>query len=634
MNLGRKLFMRERRKTRYVNGATTIGKRTNGIRGRAITWILWACVVFVFASTVFEFGSIWRHYGVFFGPSSEAQQFVDRQFISYELDTRSSLLALKQLQVACLKYEIKNISFEELSSQLGQVRSLLQHYEGETLIANEMLRYETFNPAMERVKRFLDIAQQYQEGHASIGDVLLVSDDALEAWMRLCTDTIKIEIQMRDSTKVAIEDFGRLAKQTGLVVGLLSGLTMLLLIALAYFARMNASRERNRFRTFETLVASVVHDLASPLQAIHSTISLLSNELPTADRRRYLTVARTAANSISRLVMDIFQITRGEPLTIELKNVNIQTWFNNFVSLYESKARNKGLEFMANIETHSTQFSLDPDRLTQCIGNLLDNAIRYTKNGKVGVSLTVRDQTRGGHGKLLVIKVKDTGIGIAQVDMNRIFLPFERATEMESLHGMGLGLSIVKNMVEGSGGYIDVESEVGVGSVFTFILPVEEVSNTTVPWGENATIPQKLTSGTPDYTVIERAESDRSPAVKCDILVAGDASNELSSLLEDAGLDVDTAVNFTDAMKLLSKTCYKVVCVVNQLPGSEEFELAQECKKMKFAPHTFAVTSAASDLRKDSRSKCYDEVFTYPVENEIESFLIAIDAGVKERAVG
>ncbi len=112
------------------------------------------------------------------------------------------------------------------------------------------------------------------------------------------------------------------------------------------------------------------------------------------------------------------------------------------------------------------------------------------------------NQARDCKLKALVIKVKDTGIGIAPEDLDRIFLPFERAQDAVSRKGMGLGLSIVHNIAKRSGGTVEVQSKLGQGSTFTFLIPVEEVAYISVPWEENSVEPDTATTTAAEILVV------------------------------------------------------------------------------------------------------------------------------------
>lgn len=372
---------------------------------------------------------------------------------------------------------------------------------------------------------------------------------------------------------------------------IIASFLLLALLGLALSNRLNVIRQRSRFVEFETLVASIGHDLRTPLQTIHSAILLLAGNLSVAERAQCAAMAKNAVGSLSRLVTDITQIASGEPLTVELANINIEKWFNDFVERYKEKVHAKKLQFKVAIDPHPMILNLDPDRLTQCIGNLMDNAIRYTQAGQIELSLKIRNQARGSTQKALVIKVKDTGSGIAKADLSRIFLPFERATDSKERHGMGLGLSIVQTMARGSGGSVHVKSELGVGSTFTFVMPVQEVACISVPWEDDVVALTTSRSGGSEILIV-----DEDPSVCASI----------GTVLLDAGYSVQTSHSSTEALDLITSHNYKLILLNTEMSGATGYEIAETSRKLSPTPCIIALIEDAKEFHSDSRANLFD----------------------------
>jgi signal transduction histidine kinase len=139
------------------------------------------------------------------------------------------------------------------------------------------------------------------------------------------------------------------------------------------------------------------------------------------------------------------------------------------VSPWRQVAQDKGLEWRSEIAGTLPEIQADPDRLAQVLGNLLSNAIKYTSAGTISIQARVE----GGQ---VVIVVADTGIGIAPAEQARIFEPFYRSDRDRRFpQGMGLGLSIARDLVEAHGGRLTVESTPGQGSRFSVWLPLAPV---------------------------------------------------------------------------------------------------------------------------------------------------------------
>ena len=156
--------------------------------------------------------------------------------------------------------------------------------------------------------------------------------------------------------------------------------------------------------------------------------------------------------------------------TIQLNRrpVAISEWLPPILLPWRAVAQEKGLQWQTNIPLDLPTLNIDPDRLAQVVGNLLSNALKYTpEDGAVSVSAA------GSAGELL-IRIKDTGPGIRPEEQERIFEPFYRSQEKRRFpQGLGLGLTIARDLVEAHGGRLELDSTPGSGSCFTIHLPVE-----------------------------------------------------------------------------------------------------------------------------------------------------------------
>jgi two-component system, OmpR family, phosphate regulon sensor histidine kinase PhoR len=232
----------------------------------------------------------------------------------------------------------------------------------------------------------------------------------------------------------------------------------------------------------DEFVASVSHELRTPLTSILGYVDILleRDDLP-AEQRAQLGVVARNGERLNRLVSDLLQTARVEegPMKVVRTRQDLGDIVRASVDAAAPAARAAGVEL--RLDAPSTLVALvDGQRIAQAIDNLVSNAIKYTPGcGRVEVRLA-RD---GGH---VEICVADSGIGIQSSDRDRLFTRFFRArhAEEQSVQGLGLGLGIAKSIVESHGGRIDVESEVGRGSVFRIRLPVaSEVPEPTVKRG-------------------------------------------------------------------------------------------------------------------------------------------------------
>lgn len=212
------------------------------------------------------------------------------------------------------------------------------------------------------------------------------------------------------------------------------------------------------------------HDLRTPLQAISGYADLLLMEGSlSGEQREMLQAIRAGGREMLRLMNDILgfaQLDAGK-VEVRLERVPIKDAIERAEVLMRVRFDEKRIAYSCNIEDDRLAAVADPDRLQQVILNLLTNAVKFTPDGG---SITVNC---GRHGDRVEVTVSDTGIGIVADDLARIFEPFVQAHARYegSQHGVGLGLSISRELIRAMNGEITVTSEFGHGSTFTITLP-------------------------------------------------------------------------------------------------------------------------------------------------------------------
>jgi two-component system, OmpR family, phosphate regulon sensor histidine kinase PhoR len=228
-------------------------------------------------------------------------------------------------------------------------------------------------------------------------------------------------------------------------------------------------RRLERVRT--EFVANVSHELRTPLTSIRGYLETLLDgalEEP-ANARRFLEIAHTHAERLSRLVDDLLQLSDIETgkLVLKLAPLRLHEVAAEGVAFFEKQAAQKSLS-LVNTVPGDIQVQADWDRLTQILVNLVDNAVKYTP-ARGEITLGAR---RGANG-FVQVWVADTGIGIPSTDLPRITERFYRVDKARSreLGGTGLGLAIVKHLVQAHGGELWLESELGKGTTVNFSLP-------------------------------------------------------------------------------------------------------------------------------------------------------------------
>jgi signal transduction histidine kinase len=224
--------------------------------------------------------------------------------------------------------------------------------------------------------------------------------------------------------------------------------------------------EENRKR----LLANLVHELGRPLGSLQSAVQALSGGAyrDQALRGDLLEGMAGELHRLDNLVGDLSNLhdQLSGTLILNRQVVKISDWLQKITEIYHEEALVKGLTWECEIPTGLPAFYLDSDRLTLAVQNLISNAIRYTPSGG---KVCLQCEMVGGS---LVIEVSDSGPGIPLDEQKKIFEPFTRgSTSRRFSQGMGLGLTITRDLVEAHGGRIRVESTPGSGSSFQIVIP-------------------------------------------------------------------------------------------------------------------------------------------------------------------
>ncbi len=364
-------------------------------------------------------------------------------------------------------------------------------------------------------------------------------------------------------------------------------------------------------RTKSEFLASMSHEIRTPMNAIMGIADLLAKTTLTTEQNKYVQIFRRAGDNLLNLINDILDLSKVEASQLDLEQTGFSLidLLDKVTEMVALRAKEKGLILVCEISP-DTKTSLvgDPTRLRQVLLNLLGNAIKFTEAGKV--VLRVTPETDAAVPTALRFTVSDTGIGIQEEQLSRVFERFTQADSSTTRRfgGSGLGLTISKRLVELMGGRIWAESVVETGSVFSFVVPFE------------------IWAGAEQQTVspIDAPSDALQPALR--ILLAEDSADNCiitMAYLEDTPHQVDIAETGAIACEMFAANHYDLVLMDRQMPVMDGLTATRKIRAWEKANGrlpTPIIALTASALKGD-REKCLaagcTAFLTKPIKQEV-----------------
>jgi PAS domain S-box-containing protein len=344
----------------------------------------------------------------------------------------------------------------------------------------------------------------------------------------------------------------------------------------------------------EQFLANISHEIRTPLNGIAGMATLLSQKPSEAEQAMYLSAIKSAANNLKVIINDILDLASIESGKLKLEQIgfNLNDLLQSLIGTFSHQAKEKKISLRAELQDEANQLFIgDPVRLNQILINLIGNALKFTHAGSVIVKCAVQKQ--GKRNCYLKFEVSDTGIGIPKDKLKTIFESFSQAdaSVTRKYGGTGLGLTIVKQLVELQEGTITVASGVDVGSVFTFILPYQK--------GDVKAINQNLQPGN---------RSDKSLKNLKVLLVEDNDINRLyaSSILKTWGCIVDTAENGFVATEKIKSNPFDVVLMDIQMPVMDGLKATKTIRAFNSPKNKLPIIALTANASGSEVEKCMD----------------------------
>ena len=325
--------------------------------------------------------------------------------------------------------------------------------------------------------------------------------------------------------------------------------------------------QQNRFKN--KFLANISHEIRTPLTAIVGFSELLKKTNLNFEQLGLLDVITNASEQLTATINDMLDIAKIElgELKISNEEINLKEVILDIAKVYKEKAKSKGINFSVEYDEEILSNTIgDKLRIQQVLGNLLENAIKFTNVGNV--SLVVKKSFQRANKIGVDFYVEDTGQGIPEDHLRSVFESFHQVNTSEKQKGTGLGLAITKTLVEALEGKIQVESELGKGSQFRMYLPFK-LNLRTSPKTIGKSIETSVFKDNKKYNLllVDNSEINQLLVVK--------------SLLNHGGFYVDVAQDGEKALQYIQVRDYDIILMDLKMPNLDGFETTKAIRSLK-----------------------------------------------------
>ncbi|HCD30973.1 MAG TPA: hypothetical protein DER01_01095 [Phycisphaerales bacterium] len=392
---------------------------------------------------------------------------------------------------------------------------------------------------------------------------------------------------------------------------------------------MAASQAKSLF------LANMSHEIRTPMTAILGFSEILQDQnLPINERVKYLQTIERNGKHLLAIINDILDISKieAQQLTVESIKTDLLDILHDVKSLMQAKALEKQLQFIVRIEAPFPQVILsDPIRIRQVLVNLLSNAVKFTSEGSITLTARLADPSDPMHSKL-AFEVRDTGIGMSQSQVDKIFLPFTQADESTTRRfgGTGLGLTISLKLTHLLGGNLTASSVEGRGSVFSFTI-ANNAQESCKMIESSGTLGELLTEEFNKPDPADANQLSTSLAGLQVLLVEDGIDNQklIGMLLKRAGIKVHIADNGQRALDKISEVHandqrFDVILMDMQMPVMDGYTATRNLRQDGYTGPIIALTANAMNQDRDSCLKAgCDDYMAKPIKKQLLLEIIA-----------
>jgi two-component system sensor histidine kinase RpfC len=377
-------------------------------------------------------------------------------------------------------------------------------------------------------------------------------------------------------------------------IGLLIGLIALPLYVASLLQRLEQALDESEVanRAKSNFLATMSHEIRTPLNGLIGLLDLLDMTALKRKQQHYVDLMKNSSNWLLNVISDGLDFTKIEAgeLIIEPVAMDIGATIDNIARVYHEIARAKDVSITLDIDNAVPPRVLcDQNRLEQVLNNLLNNACKFTDHGRIKVS--VRSETLPGEKTRVFFAVEDSGIGIAEDHLEEIFQPFKQVefVDHRAFGGTGLGLAIAARLINLMGGEMGVDSQVGVGTTFTFHLDLTTVD------------------GSPEPVALD-SETSLSWKRQPSILLAEDNSinqEVATTYLNHLGCKVVVVSDGLGAVDQAGRNDFDLILMDCQMPRMDGYEATKQIRALEGERKRTTIIALTAHITNQDRQKCF-----------------------------